>query len=490
MAGRRKYNRSGLLALNFGKIFFLIFTLWLFSAFFAVAEEDQEPEILTEQESRTGQDVVIPLEVLIQHEPAVPVAGSEWTLILLVSHGRPNEVSVLDPSFSGDFTLQQVIKGPRFRTDDDDQPFSSIPEPIVAGRRTWRVVEFERWTAIEYRFMMHNPGTVFFDSFTVVTPQGRERTTPFRIVVQRPSNTVTTTMRRFQLNWTGTPADLRVGESAEFRLLARNWSGSLPDAGRLMPQAPQGHILESLPLSGDEKNAGIVLKLRVLPANPVPFVLETYRVPYNGTEFVIPQLRIPVSRVEAGPVENAPDDLPEMESYNPPLPFPSAETAISVHTRLHEKYTAEFEAVYRTAYNFWETGNRAGALAALRQHERDHRAGELFASIRREAEKTLGLDGTNNEQKTSLLRRLLWFFGRRNRLAVLKETDFRHIPDPAGEVIGRFSEGQPVVVSPVNKTRNKTGHTASGRRDTWLRVITNDSGNITGWVPEESIIIY
>jgi hypothetical protein len=80
---------------------------------------------------------------------------------------------------------------------------------------------------------------------------------------------------------------------------------------------------------------------------------------------------------------------------------------------------------------------------------------------------------TNDEKR----RHLLSFLGGQARSALTRETAVRRIPDPAGESLGNFGEGQPVLVSP-------------GRSTSWLRVTANDSGGVSGWVPEERIIFY
>ena len=409
--------------------------------------------------------------VVIRSEPSLPAAGSTWTLTLLVAHGEPNEVEVLAPHFSDEIFLVQLTKGPRLRNSSTGQTYTSYPQQLP-GEAPWEPATFERWTAIEYRFTLSRPGVVSFNAFTVITPRWQAITDPFSLRVQRPTDTAET--RHYQVAWEQLPRGLQTGESAIFGLRVSRWNTTavLPEAHLFMPPVPQGCILESLPVSAEERYQGLALRLRVIALEAVPFVLERRLVSHNGSVFEIPALRIPVSPAErvTPNISDRPDETAQAEST--PL-FPPLETLALGNPRLYQKHRAECEAVYRTAKDLWERGNRTEALVILRQNERDHRAGGAFIVIRREAERALGLVATNNEKR----RHLLSFLGGQARAALTRETAVRRIPDQAGEMVGNFSEGQPVLVLP-------------GRSTSWLRVTANDSGGVSGWVPEERIIFY
>ena len=428
--------------------------------------------------------------ILIRSVPDRPVAGSTWILTLLIAHHEPNEVDVRAPHFSDAIFLEQVLKGPRLRNPVTGQTFTSYSHSAPAshsGDDHEQEIAFERWTAMEYRFALHNAGTVAFDSFTVITPHGQVKTAPFRLQVARPSSNAET--RHYQLVWERA-AGMVTGQSSIVSLRISGWNAEdsidaiLPEAALFLPPVPQGIILESLPISTEEQSRGTALKLRIIPLEAVPLVLEKRRISHNGSFFDIPEARIPVNRAEDIQAENirAEDESPAepaAEVASPPLPFPSAETAAAANPRLYQKYRADFDEVYSAAKNLWDRGQRAGALAALRKNERDHGAGALFAALRRGAEQSIGFAGTNDEKKRGILPA-----GRdAPRAAVLRETAIRRIPDAAGEIIGRFREGQPALVSPPAGSGLEQG-------GSWLRVIANDSGGASGWIPEESVIFY
>jgi len=419
-----------------------------------------------------------PTRIVIRGAPNRPLVGSTWTLTLLVAHSEPNEVEVLAPHFADAIFLDQLLKGPRLRNAATGQTYSSYPQP-PSGDTPWEETVFERWTAVEYRFTLNKPGTVNFGAFTVVTPQWRANTAPFNLSVRPPDEAV---VRRYQLAWDQAPRGLQTGESAVFGLRVNRWDGTslLPEAQVFLPPVPQGCILESLPLADEERQTGMALRLRVIPLEPTPFALERRQVAHNGLMFEIPALRIPVSAAErAAPEEPATPAEAEQADSSPPPPFPSLYVLAAGNTRLYQRHREECEAVYNTARGLWERGFFAAALSTLRQNERDHHAGNVFVAVRREAERAIGLSGTNDEKR----RNPLSFLGGNSRSAVLRETVVRRIPDPAGEGIGSFREGQPVLVSPA------TGSSA-GRGESWLRVTANDSSGISGWVPEERVIFF
>jgi len=386
---------------------------------------------------------------LVRSLPDRPVAGSTWTLTLLIDHDEPNEVNVLAPHFNDAIFLEQVIKTPRLIN-------NALPPEFM-----------ERWTAMEYHFVLNSPGTVNFDAFTVITPRGRTTTAPFAVTIQRPPNT--TQVQNYRFVWEGTPSLLRTGESAVFVLRSydQKHASSLPKAGQFLPSVPSGYILETLPLASAETDAGVALKLRLIPLEANPFTLARRQFAHNGAIFEVPALRIPVSRAERNP-KSLTERAATGNNHAPP--FPPFDAAIQSHPRLYQKHQAKCDAVFTAAKTAWEEGRRADALASLRQNERDHAAGALFAIIRREAEQALGLSGTGDEKRS--------LFGAKSHTAVLRATAVRQIPDIAGEEIARFKEGQPVLLN------GKSPHKE------WIQVTANDDSRTSGWVLESMIIYY
>jgi hypothetical protein len=213
---------------------------------------------------------------MIQTAPDRPVEGTPLTLTLLVNHSNPDEVNVLAPPFTDGLILDFMLKGPRLINMDS-----------------------ERWTAIEFRFTLTNNGTITFEPFTIMTPQGRIQTAPFNIFVQKsPDNAGIGETTLFRLSWENVPANLKIGENAIISLRVNGWKNNvvLPESGLFLPPVPMGHIVESLPLSENEKSTGIALKLRIIPLQTGVLTITNNRLTIGNTIYEVPVLRIPVSQ--------------------------------------------------------------------------------------------------------------------------------------------------------------------------------------------------
>jgi hypothetical protein len=397
--------------------------------------------------------------VLIQSSPDKPAAGSPWILTLLIDHYEPDEVEVLAPHFGDSLFLELVLKLPRTVNSD------------------------ERWTAMEYRFVLNSPGTVEFESFAVITPHGQTMTNPFELTIQQPQASSAAQIHKFA--WEKIPSGLKTGEEAVFilRYSGKNSLNQLPEAELFLPPVPPGHIMESIRLADSEKTAGIALKLRLIPLESSPFAVARRQFSHGGHIFEIPALRITVTpsanapSAKATTAQNTTPATNTATEKNTP-PFPTLTAAIRDHSKLYQKHRADCESIHSHAKNLWEKTYNADALAALRKNERDHPAGAFFAVIRREAERSLGLSGTKDEEKRSFMP----FWREKRRSAVLRrETAIFRVPDRSSEEIARFGEGHPVLLD---------GKPHSHRSQIWLQVTTHDDNGISGWVPEENIIIY
>jgi len=210
--------------------------------------------------------------ILIQTSPERPVEGSTMTLTLLVEHGEPDEVNVLAPPIPDGINLDFMLKGPRHVYADED-----------------------RWTAIEFRFIVTNSGTITFEPFTILTPRGRMQTEPFNIIAQKtPSKR--NEIIFYRLSWENVPTNLKIGENAVVVLRVNNWknTASLPESGLFLQSVPMGHIVETLQLSENEKSSGIALKLRIIPLQTGVLTIANRRLTIEDAIYEVPVLRIPV----------------------------------------------------------------------------------------------------------------------------------------------------------------------------------------------------
>jgi hypothetical protein len=413
--------------------------------------------------------------VLVQSSPAVARAGSLWTLSILINHAVPEEVTVFAPPFTGSLFLDQVLKGPRLVNPATGQ---ALAEKKAAARDAGGpdTVEggFERWTAMEYRFMLNGPGIITFNEFTVITPLGRTETVPLAVEVQNVRGTAAA--RHVRMAWDKVPSGLNAGETAVFGLKLQGSASllPLPPPGFFMPAVPLGAILEQEQLLPEDLAAGLALRLKLIPLEAAPFVLPGRQISSGNVVFEIPALRVTV-----GPAlqtaRNSAAAMEKPEAAKGIAPFPAFESLAGIPSSLFKKHRVNCENIYAAAKSLWERGCHAGALAELRRSERDHPAGSLFTPLRMEAERGLGLGPTKDETA-----RKFPFGGRRpdQWSAVVRATAVRRIPEQAGEEIARFGEGQPVRII------------SEGMYGGWVRVTAHDESGVSGWVPEAKIILY
>ena len=447
--------------------------------------------------------------VLVRTSPEIPLAGSAWVLTLLIDHPLPEEVTVSAPSFEDTLLPDRVSKGPYTGTAD-------------SGRRT----------LAEYRFIPQKAGTFVLGAFTVSTPRGEFRTLPITVNVQNPGSGAARAPLR--LVWEKGPESLIRGEAAILNLRASGEAGlPLPGAELLMPAVPPGFILEAERPAPEERAAGSAIKLKAIPLDAAALDLPSRTVSYGDAVFEIPALYIPVKAASPAPEQSAvAPSVGAVDSAEPasaggkvPAPFPEFESLVRRHPLLFRLFGGAIENTCNTAKNLWERGYRAEALAELRRNERDHPAGSVFKSLRREAERSLALPAAEDEtpwitrpaafllcgilalaalvsglRLSSPYRKkiaiacaalfivaALFYLYRslggtalsgQSRSGVLKETDVRRAPDPAGEAVFRFSEGRSVRLTGLGKTGS------------WVFVTSYDEERAAGWVPVEKIVFY
>ena len=457
------------------------------------------PNVLPAQDTDNGGP-----EVIVEISPEMPTTGAPCAVTLLIDHPLPDEVSVIAPPFIPSLFFDRLVKSPR-------------------------AAEERVWTAVEYRFIPNSRGLFILEPFTIICPSGTIRTNPVVLDVGIPAEQQKTVSLR--IVWEGAPSQMTTGGAAAFALRI-NGMGSWPPGGQFfMPEVPRGAILESLPLTAEERAGGIAIKLNFIPMESGVFSLPARVLSYEGLRLEIPGLRI---RVNDSPAVEEPDaqavTVPDGDAdvRFPDFDFAAAEKNITSKTRRRQ-----CETIYDTARDLWGRGLYARALAELRRNERDHPAGALLQPIRREAEEKLGLFNTENENRDR--RKLLMFFtiflflfviislfvclfflrhffrkravsnrklivffsailavlglfclfrlmnsrgvnGKSSRFGVTHKTPVRRTADYAGEEYFIFREGQPVIIL----------HNSS----TWLNVRANDASGGSGWIPADAVIFY
>jgi len=458
--------------------------------------------------------------VLVQSSPLFPLSGEEWTLTLLIQHPNPHEVTIIAPRFSETFFLDRVLKNFRYMQ--------------AAGAA-------ERWTEAEYRLIPRDSGAFTIEPFTVHINSVIVRTEPITVTVRDVQPTAA--VPRPRLTWENVPAQLRVGESANFGLRISGWDTGLqrglhlPDAAVFMPPLNEAFIIEAEDAASG--GSGLVMRLRVIPLVMQNFYVPGRSVTHNNIVFEIPALSIRVLP-RLVPAEAADEvEVKAADTWQAGA-FPAMDTPLLSGSRARlffrvGTFRAEYEAVYRAAGELYGSGSYAEALALLRQNERDHAAFPLFASLRRHTEMNLGLPNTQDEKpihfvlvccaalcaafvcllvffrnaakavKSVLCALLLicgafallyWLSGTfafgspqgsRFLPAVVRGTELRQIPDFSSEPLIHLNAGQAVRIFGVGVNRQNAEHTAQDGSP-WVFVDAHDG--VSGWIPADRAVYY
>ena len=500
MGAGRKIYRIGFLMMK--KIAVIVFVVKIFLLF---------PFILS-AEGENAENIALPPVVTISVYPQTFVTGDHLRLTLFANHPFPDEVFLIAPPFPPALHLHRYVKSPRM---------------TASGIQT----------VFEFTLVPNRSGRILIEPFTVITPVGTTQTGYLVLDVQAqniyPARIFPQIIWETEAGLPLTFMQMTKGERIVFVLRVTGAAlGYLPLRDFFMPEVPQGAILTSLSLSEQERAAGIVLKLSLIPLEG-NFRLPARTLNFNNFVFEIPALHISVTeRRIVFPEDVLPKDTDNISETV--FPFPDFDYSFFDNFVMNP-WLAQSAEIYRQAKSLWESGFYAQALAELRGYERDHPASVFFRLLRQEAEETLGFYFTEHENRWQRILLfvlsilvlflviifpfvcLLFFGGLRKKLAVIcavviaifgsislywlvlyrladttfilqhtsgrfqslgvtVETPVRRLADINGEKLFFFREGQPVVIM-LN----------SGL---WVYVRTNDAERRTGWIPAENVIFY
>ncbi|GHV11832.1 hypothetical protein FACS189491_03770 [Spirochaetia bacterium] len=347
--------------------------------------------------------------VVVQTSPEFPRIGQPWTLSFLVDHPVPEEVRIDPPPLPAALFVEEIRIEPRLiqkpAGDASIEGASAEDASITAVQAIT-----ERWTVVEYRFVLHGSGRIVLAPFEVTIPGAVIPTTSITLIV--PAGYTP------RLNWQNPPAVLRTGESAELILTLSGWDPrrALPESRLFLPKTPPETILEQASIAAEDREQGMILRLIVIPLGGEVFALPQTPVILGEFSLNVPAIRIPVtaaavSSAAAPPapagysatISSAAISGAAVSTITAPvtaaaIPFPATQAGV------FPPFRSACNDIRERAEALWNEGRRAEALAELRQNERDHAAGPSLIPLRREAERVLGLEAQGDEKwRPSLL---------------------------------------------------------------------------------------
>jgi hypothetical protein len=426
------------------------------------------------------------VEVVLSSER--PVVNTRWTISILVDYPHPGYVSVTPPE------LPEALRLDEMRI-----------EPLIRENR-------RRWTAVSWTFIpqrLESDEAVRLGSFQITVPGKAAFTEAMDVyILSSPS---VGRIYRPRLIWdkVATPFEAGVGGGLFLRLL--DWNPLLPTP-EISVTAPEGAILEELPLTQADLARSVVLRLFLIPLMGGGVTIPSVRFEKEGVDLEIPSLDVPtVSLVKREvALETAEAVLIEETTER------SGEGRFPVEVlKVSGIISRIVDGVVEKAKALWDRGETAEALALVRRNERYGLFGFVLAPLREGMEQALGLIPSHKERRIPkivcfmgifccLLGLTVFFVKRKGwkrdgrsglfavilailgivglvglwepfwkEAAVFRGTNVYSVPEPDCVVTGRIKEGQWAII------RSELGD--------WILVEADD---IYGWVLLEKAIMY
>ncbi|MDR0723345.1 MAG: hypothetical protein LBF75_11260 [Treponema sp.] len=366
--------RTGLLNRKSRKILGLLFILASY-----LGAQELEQEAGEENLEQTGPEVSTGIEgsdpalkVTLHGFPESPQVHTSWIVALLVDYPVPGELTVQHPPLPDTLILESI------RT----RPHQARQNPESGKVQTM----------VEFWFIPQQAGPLTLGAFEVRTPDMHYLTESSSWYIQGE------TKRGYQpvCSWLRPPQSLRIGERAQVALRLSDWDPGKPWPGTelFLKELPEGVLLEAEPLSPQDRQQGLVLRLKIIPLEGTEFTLQSRRIPYEELSIEIPELRIPLfpgtppssprpTVTVKPPVEAEPNEwsLPFPRTTPPRFPW----------------FRDDYEQALQQIQSLWNQGKIPEALGEMRRNERENLAGPSFALLRREVEQGLGLTLTQDE---------------------------------------------------------------------------------------------
>jgi hypothetical protein len=328
------------------------------------------------------QDGAGKIAVILESSPERPVLGGAWRISILVDHPVPEEVRVIPPELPSSLTFAQSRMETRFVRASAEQE--------------------RRWTLAEFLFVPHRTGEIVLGPFEALIRD-------FRILT--PSARTTVIPREGEreeyhprLVWDPPPALLRIGEAAELtlRILDQNPREPLLRLP-LYITAPAEALLEEIPLTGEEADPGLALRLRLIPLEGSRVSLGPFPLRFATMTLEAPALSLALAPPRPAPRSQGPAGtdtgalLPGLgnEDSAGPLPAPAFP---EVRGEPFPLFRNSYRETLGRAREYWGQTLYAEALGELRRGERDLLSGPALVSTRRAAEELLGLPRTEDEK--------------------------------------------------------------------------------------------
>jgi len=218
------------------------------------------------QETGPGVSYTISPEIIHEGEP--------FTVSLVVDYPYSQHITLITPDFNDDISIDRITQFPR----------------SIGGKV---------YTIIECRLIPGVSGLFTLGEFQITTAGGTAKTEPIILNILSDGKIIFTP----QFHWFGAPEQTAAGNRLTLTLQGDNVRPGgervqYPPPSFFNPEVPKGVILSQAPVSPQERERGIVLKLTLIPLEAGVFNLPARSLQYEGIPLEIPELNIRITERE------------------------------------------------------------------------------------------------------------------------------------------------------------------------------------------------
>jgi hypothetical protein len=328
------------------------------------------------------------LKFLLEFSPDAVIQNEPFTFNIIVNHSAPDEVYIEPPDFHDAFRIERLRVETRFVFDSPR--------------------EGNRWTVFEFLLTAVEAGAQRLDPFQITVFEETVMTNPISIQVREENPNAKISFAWFGANGRSGVYPVRMGDSREFVLRVTNWEKTAYPAIQLRIEAPQNAIIEELPLSKNDRDTGIILRLQIIPLDENPVNINKQIVYYEKNPLEIPPLQISVlpaaviaQKDETGTTSYSETELPQTAPDTHKITAAPLSVSFSVlmdnNKNIFFPLRTGVDACISEAAFLWQQERYAAALAVLRHGESSLVAGYAVRTARIICENAVGLPSCPNE---------------------------------------------------------------------------------------------
>ncbi|MDR0663428.1 MAG: BatD family protein [Spirochaetaceae bacterium] len=320
------------------------------------------------------------IKILFEFAPDAVIQDEPFTINLLVNHPDPNEIYVRPPDFQDDFRVE------RMRTE--------VQVMLDSPRNS------EQWTVFEFLLVAGESGAKELGSFEITALGETKITNPVTVNVRPSERRNSNTMLIWDGQNVNTDAVNQGGVYEAVLRVANREKGRRYPALPAWIDAPLNAIVEEVPLSKNDYDSGVVLRLRIVPLDEQPVKINPFSVNYEESLIEVPSLTVNVPPfVKNLPKTKPPETQAPLQTAAPDTPDEPARikpVSFSVPAGGGTFFDAGVRDCIAEAERLWAGEKYAAALAVLRRGEITLFAAGTVKKVRTACEDALNLPSAPN----------------------------------------------------------------------------------------------